>query len=209
MRGVILIDGGHYRAIWKQQHAPLSSDGDNRLDHVPMASSLTAFIEKTQAEVSNEVGGRVRWIRSYYYDTEPFGDTKERPDGVSVDFSADHRFKHMKQLLDGLRGNNWIAVRLGELRFRGWQNAAGRKPAPEFSQKGVDMKIGLDIAWIATKRIADIIVLVAGDTDFIPAMKLARTEGVVVGIIDIKGTGRLTRALCEHADLVLSLRTQA
>lgn len=45
-------------------------------------------------------------------------------------------------------------------------------------QKGVDMRIGLDIASITLKRQADIIVLVAGDSDFVPAAKLARREGM-------------------------------
>ena len=38
-------------------------------------------------------------------------------------------------------------------------------------QKGVDIRIGLDIARIAVKHIVDIIVLVTGDSDFVPVMK--------------------------------------
>ena len=34
------------------------------------------------------------------------------------------------------------------------------------------MKMGLDIAWLASKRIADRIILVTADSDFVPAMKL-------------------------------------
>lgn len=45
-------------------------------------------------------------------------------------------------------------------------------------QKGVDMKIGLDIASLAFKHQVDKIVLIAGDSDFVPAAKLARTEGI-------------------------------
>ena len=45
-------------------------------------------------------------------------------------------------------------------------------------QKGVDMKIGLDIASLAYKRQVDQIVLIAGDADFVPAAKLARREGI-------------------------------
>jgi len=45
-------------------------------------------------------------------------------------------------------------------------------------QKGVDMRIGIDIASIAYKRQADQIVLIAGDSDFVPAAKLARREGI-------------------------------
>lgn len=44
-------------------------------------------------------------------------------------------------------------------------------------QKGVDMRIGLDIASITLKQQADAILLVAGDSDFVPAAKLARREG--------------------------------
>lgn len=49
--------------------------------------------------------------------------------------------------------------------------------SPAFRQKGVDMRIGLDIASITLKRQANVIILVAGDADFIPAAKLARREG--------------------------------
>lgn len=45
-------------------------------------------------------------------------------------------------------------------------------------QKGVDMRIGIDIASLALKKHVDTIVLVAGDSDFVPAAKLARREGI-------------------------------
>lgn len=48
----------------------------------------------------------------------------------------------------------------------------------EARQKAVDMRIGLDIASLAFKRQVDQIVLVAGDSDFVPAAKLARREGI-------------------------------
>lgn len=45
-------------------------------------------------------------------------------------------------------------------------------------QKGVDMRIGLDIASITLKKQADTIILISGDSDFVSAAKLARREGV-------------------------------
>ncbi len=45
-------------------------------------------------------------------------------------------------------------------------------------QKGVDMRIGLDIASLAYKRQVEQIILIAGDSDFVPAAKLARREGI-------------------------------
>ena len=48
----------------------------------------------------------------------------------------------------------------------------------DLRQKGVDMRIGLDIASVTLKKLAHTIVLIAGDADFVPAAKLARREGV-------------------------------
>ena len=48
----------------------------------------------------------------------------------------------------------------------------------EVDQKGVDMKIGLDISSLAYKKQVDQIVLISGDSDFVPAAKLARREGI-------------------------------
>ena len=45
-------------------------------------------------------------------------------------------------------------------------------------QKGVDMRIGLDIASMAQKKLVDQIILIAGDSDFVPAAKHARREGI-------------------------------
>lgn len=45
-------------------------------------------------------------------------------------------------------------------------------------QNGIDMKIGVDIATLAFKKLVDKIVLISGDSDFVPASKLARREGI-------------------------------
>jgi len=59
-----------------------------------------------------------------------------------------------------------------------WQEITPANVRLLLRQKGVDMRIGLDIASITLKRQANTIVLVAGDSDFVPAAKLARREGV-------------------------------
>jgi len=48
----------------------------------------------------------------------------------------------------------------------------------DISQKGVDMKIGLDVASLAYKGLVKRIILISGDSDFVPAAKLARREGI-------------------------------
>lgn len=59
-----------------------------------------------------------------------------------------------------------------------WQGIDRNSVALGLRQKGVDMRIGIDIASLALKKQADTIVLVAGDSDFVPAAKLARREGI-------------------------------
>lgn len=49
---------------------------------------------------------------------------------------------------------------------------------PNFIQKDVDMGIGLDIASLANKHQASQIVLIAENSDFVPAAKYARREGI-------------------------------
>ena len=110
-----------------------------------------------------------------------------------------------------------LAVRKGELVFRGWRVHAdamkelAKDPPrvlkaadlePVFIQKGVDMRIGLDIASLALKRLVNGIVLVTADADMIPAMKLARREGLRV-YLHTMGTQNRRDGLLVHADRIL------
>lgn len=65
-------------------------------------------------------------------------------------------------------------------------------------QKGVDMKIGIDIASLAFKKQVDQIILIAGDSDFVPAAKMARREGIDF-ILDPMGAP-IKDDLFEHID---------
>ena len=70
------------------------------------------------------------------------------------------------------------------------------------NQKGVDMKIGLDIASLSYKKQVDQIILISGDSDFVSAAKLARREGIDFILdpmwADIKSN------LSEHVDGIMS-----
>lgn len=60
----------------------------------------------------------------------------------------------------------------------GWIDLEASDMRIGLRQKGVDMRIGVDISSISLKRQADTIILVTGDSDFVPAAKVARREGV-------------------------------
>lgn len=68
----------------------------------------------------------------------------------------------------------------------------------DIQQKGVDMRIGLDISALAYKQQVDQIILIAGDSDFVPAAKHARREGIDF-ILDPMWHG-IKSSLNEHID---------
>jgi len=118
----------------------------------------------------------------------------------------------MDALLRELSLKDNVAYRAGQISFDGWaiKKHAARKIAksqgvvkaedfkPDMKQKRVDMKIGLDVAWLSSKGIVDRIVLVTGDSDFIPAMKFARREGVQIVLVTLGH--RVKHELLVHAD---------
>ena len=72
----------------------------------------------------------------------------------------------------------------------------------DIKQKTMDMKLGTDITSMALKKQVDQIILIAGDSDFVPAAKLARREGVDF-ILDPMGQS-INDDLNEHIDGIRS-----
>ncbi|HDJ2326583.1 TPA: NYN domain-containing protein, partial [Staphylococcus aureus] len=85
--------------------------------------------------------------------------------GELSEYSVEYNLKYSitKKLLNG-------SIDLNDLKEKDFSLS--------LQQKGVDMKIGLDIASLSFKHQVDKIILIAGDSDFVPAAKLARTEGI-------------------------------
>lgn len=155
-------------------------------------------------------------LRIYFYDASPAKDKLTNPiDGSAIDLSATPEFRDHMSLLDTLELMPNLAVRRGEVVAHGWKLGsrafknmmkAPRAPAandivPDLEQKGVDLRIGLDIARLALRGMVDIIVVVTGDSDLVPAFRFARREGVRV-VLDHMGHG-VRRDLKAHADIVI------
>ena len=69
----------------------------------------------------------------------------------------------------------------------------------DIKQKGVDMKLGLDIASVSQAGIVNQIIMIAGDSDFVPAAKTARKAGVDF-ILDPMWQDSVSGSLLEHID---------
>ena len=70
---------------------------------------------------------------------------------------------------------------------------------PELNQKGVDMRIGLDMVNYAANRSVKLLALVTNDTDCIPAMKYARRAGLQVALVCVPGC-QPANELLAHCD---------
>jgi uncharacterized LabA/DUF88 family protein len=142
-------------------------------------------------------------LRVLYYDCAPYvGKVKQPVSG------ADLELKGSDVWLRDLASKNLFAVRRGVLKFRGFKPKSvpiGGKPLtdadfkPDFEQKGVDMRIGLDIANHAALHSVDRIILLSGDTDCIPAMKHARISGLQIVLVTFPGV-KVAPELLWHSD---------
>jgi uncharacterized LabA/DUF88 family protein len=159
-------------------------------------------------------------FRIYYYDAPPYDGILSNPiNNSTTDYKTSSLYSAMHEYHRLLAEKPFVALRLGDLVCSGWRftksfmriiqdEKSRRAPTaadiePSFRQKAVDMRIGLDIAWMASKRIVDKVTLFAGDRDFIPAMKYARKEGLHVAIVKIAPT--LISELSQHSDDIISI----
>lgn len=74
----------------------------------------------------------------------------------------------------------------------------------DVKQKGVDMRIAIDISSLAFKKQVDRIILISGDSDFVPASKQARREGIDFILDPMRSP--IKEDLFEHID---GMRTKA
>lgn len=201
----ILIDGGFYRKRYEKG-----------LHHTPELAA-EALIRYCFRHL-NEHHTHHDLYRIFYYDAPPCGKKIYHPLlKRTVDFSKSDYHAWMNQFLHELTTKRKVALRLGKidegsavynLTPKATQAIVSGKTnisdlvdsdfVPTLKQKGVDMRIGMDIASLAYKKQVDQIVLIAGDSDFVPAAKLARREGIDF-VLDPLGS-TIKPELFEHID---------
>ena len=157
--------------------------------------------------------------RTFFYDAPPFRMNTHRPiSGNPIRYNTSPVYQAKMDLFDKLRKERNMALRLGETKGDAnfpWQlrtdvlqdilsgnrtvaSLTDRDFVVTIRQKGVDMRMGLDMSSIALKKQASTFVLVTGDADFIPAAKFVRREGCRV-ILDPMWQ-RIPTGLYEHID---------
>ena len=120
------------------------------------------------ARLAGTMTGDGELLRAYYYHCLPYQSSPPTEDEKRR-YAAKHRF--ITALLHLPR----FDVRLGKLAYRG-RDERGR---PIFQQKRVDLMLGVDMALLAGKGRIARVALLAGDSDFTPAIEAVKREGVL------------------------------
>jgi len=169
----ILVDGGHVRAYARKAGKEFSAN---------LIEQLAISCAKQSSEEIHRI---------LFYDCGPYEGKARLP--VSGDWRD---FTGSDHILRELALRPLFAVRRGVLKFRGWvpkripvagRGLSDRDFKANFEQKGVDMRIGLDMANYAANRSVELVALFTNDTDCIPAMKYARRSGLQVTLVCIPG----------------------
>ena len=194
IKTAILVDGAfflkRYRTIYKKK--------DNR-NPEKVANNLYTICHKHLTNKSNldqnEFQGDL--YRIFYYDCHPLDFKIHHPITKQlIDFSKTDEFHFRRNFFEQLKKKRKVALRLGSLAtYKKWKISSDnlkallkkdisveklteKQVSLDVVQKGTDIKIGVDIASLALKNQVDRIILISGDSDFVPAAKLARREGI-------------------------------
>ncbi|MBQ6815555.1 MAG: NYN domain-containing protein [Lachnospiraceae bacterium] len=206
MKTAILIDGGFYR---RRAQAIL---GDQTPEQ--RAIELANYCKRH----TRLHGEKSDLYRIFYYDCPPSAKKIFHPFlQRQVDLSKSDLYKWTIDFYEELKKKRKFALRMGKLAeeqasyslredvikklCRGtlkFEDLTENDFTLNIDQKGVDMRIGLDISSMAFKQQVDQIILISGDSDFVPAAKHARREGIDF-ILDPLGA-RIKPDLFEHID---------
>lgn len=206
IKTAILVDGAFYRKracyFWGEK-----TPADR-------ANELRNYCTK---HISKEKAG-AELYRVFYYDCPPIAKKVYHPLlRRAVDLERTPIYSWSLEFFDELKHQRKFALRLGRLSeeqarynikpditkriFSGAKSIDDLTEQDfvlDISQKGVDMRIGVDISSLAFKKQVDRIVLISGDSDFVPAAKQARREGIDFIIDSMRST--IKPDLFEHID---------
>ncbi len=192
MKSAILVDGGYFIKRYRVLYANSHTNSPNQV-----VRDLYGGLLRNLRAANKNSGQRKTLYRIFYYDCPPLEKRVQNPvSKKGFSFGETKEAKFRRELHEQLKRFRKVALRLGRIADHGhWvihpnktKSLLNKKISIddlsesdvkyEARQKGVDMRIGLDIASLSYKKDVDQIILIAGDSDFVPAAKLARREGI-------------------------------
>ncbi len=206
----ILVDGGFFQR--RAKHLWGEKSGEER---------ARELIDYCHRHLRHQVNHEIQYddlYRIFYYDCPPAENNVYHPflkKDVSLKKTA--LYTYMTAFHETMRHQRKVALRMGKLSANDLNYSLTLKAQKKLlrgdlqisdlqesdftlsiGQKGVDMRIGIDIASMAYKKQVTRMILISGDSDFVPAAKLARREGIDF-VLDPMGAS-ISADLSEHID---------
>ncbi len=175
-RAAVFIDGGYWQKILKNRF------GSPKIDLVAFSDALCGSQER---------------LRTYFYDCLPF-------QGDSPSDEEKELYRRKQSYLHALGLLPRFEVRHGRLARRNINFKEVERPngstfflacsdadpaydpkniVVKFEQKGIDTLVGIDVTGLSVRRSIATVILVAGDSDFIPSMRVAKDEGMLLRLV--------------------------
>jgi uncharacterized LabA/DUF88 family protein len=120
--------------------------------------------------LSSDIVGNYQRMRTYFYDADPYQSNPPTTD-------EKERLRKKQGFFDRLNRLDNFEVRKGYLRLKGTDASSGNKI---FEQKGVDVKLAVDLLRLSLRGGIQLACLIAGDGDFVPIVEIAKDAGVEV-----------------------------
>jgi uncharacterized protein (TIGR00288 family) len=127
-------------------------------------------------------------IRVYYYNARV--GIKEEPE----------RYRHQQAFFASVNAIPYSELRLGRLVYNNWPNT------PPY-EKGIDVQLTTDMLTHSYKDNYDVAILVAGDSDFAPAVQAIKDSGKQLEVA-LFGRGSTSQQLRKVADRVIAVNSR-
>lgn len=142
-------------------------------------------------KLAAELSSGKELLRTYSYNCPPYQGNPPTPDEAKRKAGADAFYAQLKKLPR-------FAVRLGRLTKRSCRKCGDTV----FQQKRADLMLGVDLANMSARQAISKAVLVAGDSDLIPAVEVAKECGVLVHLYHGTTPHRDLLDLCDDRTLI-------
>ena len=167
-------------------------DRDDRvmvcIDGSNLYHSLKTNFNRTDLDIGKfcqKLIEKKRLIRNYYYNAVV---------GVKQESEC---YRHQQAFFASVQAIPYTELRLGRLVYNNW-------PATPPYEKGIDIMLTTDLLMHSFKRNYDVVILVAGDTDYVGALQAVKNNGQNVEVA-LFGKKSSSRPLRDVADRVITI----
>lgn len=179
-KAALFIDQGYLSKILEDaglQATIKQPDGsvkfENMLDYLKFSNKLC------QANMSER-------FRTYVYDAPPYQNDPPTEYERTL-FSEKQKFKTYLDSQPSFQTRQGICLRIPNKECYQHKSGKFKEPCRHITQKGVDVKFTIDLVSLATDKRIDKVILITGDSDFVPAIEYARDSHLKIILYYARG----------------------